>query len=82
MGERFETSRLSTKSMKLEQGWVAEVLRMPMLAPDIIEAVLDGKQLPASQFANAARLARAVAKRLAGAAQAVWVFGLSFRSRA
>jgi hypothetical protein len=30
--------------MKLEQGWVAEVLRMTTLAPDIIEAILDGQQ--------------------------------------
>jgi len=40
----FATIRDLSRSMKLEQGWVAEVLRMTMLAPDIIEAVLDGKQ--------------------------------------
>jgi hypothetical protein len=30
--------------LKLEPGWVAEVLRLTMLAPDIIEAILDGRQ--------------------------------------
>lgn len=29
---------------KLEPGWVSEVLRMTRLAPDIIRAVLDGRQ--------------------------------------
>ena len=29
---------------ELEQGWVTEVLRMTILAQDIIEAVLSGKQ--------------------------------------
>lgn len=41
---KFATIRDLSRSMKLEQGWVAEVLRMTMLAPDIIEAVLEGKQ--------------------------------------
>ena len=29
---------------KLEPGWVSEVLRMTRLAPDIIRAILDGRQ--------------------------------------
>jgi hypothetical protein len=41
---QFATIRDLAVSMKLEQGWVAEVLRMTMLAPDIIEAILDGQQ--------------------------------------
>lgn len=30
--------------LRLEPGWVAEVLRMTMLAPDIVEAILAGDQ--------------------------------------
>lgn len=41
---KFPTIRDLAVSMKLEQGWVAEVLRMTTLAPDIIEAILDGQQ--------------------------------------
>lgn len=29
---------------KLEAGWVSEVLRMTLLAPDIVRAILDGRQ--------------------------------------
>lgn len=29
---------------KLEPGWVAEVLRMTLLAPDIVRAIVDGRQ--------------------------------------
>lgn len=32
------------RAMKVEPGWAAEVLRMTMLAPDIVEAVLEGRQ--------------------------------------
>lgn len=32
------------RRFKLEPGWVSEVLRMTRLAPDIIRAVLDGRQ--------------------------------------
>lgn len=32
------------RALKLEAGWVAEVIRMTNLAPDIIEAILDGSQ--------------------------------------
>jgi len=41
---KYSTIRDLALSMKLEQGWVAEVLRMTTLAPDIIEAILDGQQ--------------------------------------
>jgi len=31
------------RSLKLEPGWVAEMLRMNLLAPDIIEAIVTGR---------------------------------------
>ena len=40
----FATIRDLSRAMKFEHGWVAEVLRMTTLAPDIIEAILDGQQ--------------------------------------
>ncbi len=32
------------RQLRLEPGWVAEVLRMTRLAPDIVQAILDGHQ--------------------------------------
>lgn len=32
------------RALKLEPGWVAEVMRMTTLAPDIIEAITQGRQ--------------------------------------
>ena len=32
------------RQLKLEPGWVAEVLRLTRLAPDIVQAILDGRQ--------------------------------------
>lgn len=32
------------RALQLEPGWVAEVLRMTLLAPEIIEAILEGRQ--------------------------------------
>lgn len=32
------------RAFKLEPGYVAEVLRLTLLAPDIVEAILDGRQ--------------------------------------
>lgn len=32
------------RRFKLEPGWVAEVLRMTRLAPDIVQAIVDGRQ--------------------------------------
>lgn len=32
------------QQLKLEPGWVAEVLRLTRLAPDIVQAILDGRQ--------------------------------------
>ncbi|WKB50812.1 hypothetical protein [Eleftheria terrae] len=42
-GDVLHASDLARK-LKLEPGWVAEVLRLTLLAPDIVEAVLEGKQ--------------------------------------
>ena len=42
-GEVANASELA-RSLKLEVGWVCEVLRMTRLAPDIIRAILDGRQ--------------------------------------
>lgn len=40
VGNATELSRL----FKLEPGWVAEVLRMTLLAPHIVRAIVDGRQ--------------------------------------
>ena len=32
------------RERKLEPGWVSEVLRLTMLAPDIVEAIVEGRQ--------------------------------------
>lgn len=42
-GEVANASELA-RGLKLEVGWVCEVLRMTRLAPDIIRAVMDGRQ--------------------------------------
>jgi hypothetical protein len=41
---RYATTTDLARSLKLEPGWVAEVLRLTTLAPDIVEAILDGRQ--------------------------------------
>ena len=42
-GEVANATELA-RLVKLKAGWVAEVLRMTLLAPDIIRAILDGRQ--------------------------------------
>lgn len=42
-GEVANATKLARR-FKLEPGWVSEVLRMTRLAPDIIRAILDGRQ--------------------------------------
>lgn len=42
-GVHLTTADLA-RTLKLEQGWVAEVLRMTVLAPDIVEAIFEGRQ--------------------------------------
>lgn len=40
----YPTTTDLARALKLEPGWAAEVLRMTMLAPDIVEAIFDGRQ--------------------------------------
>jgi len=40
----YLTSADLARALKLEPGWAAEVLRMTMLAPDIVEAIFEGRQ--------------------------------------
>lgn len=35
---RYSSGNALARALKLEPGWVAEVLRMTMLAPDIVES--------------------------------------------
>ncbi|MCW7536257.1 hypothetical protein OOT46_00110 [Aquabacterium sp. A7-Y] len=42
-GEVSSTKELA-RQLKLDPGWVAEVLRLTLLAPDIVEAIFEGKQ--------------------------------------
>ena len=42
-GEVTNATELA-RQLKLEPGWVAEVLRLTRLAPDIVQAILDGRQ--------------------------------------
>ena len=41
---KYATARDLARAFTLEPGWVAEVLRMTSLAPDIVEAILEGVQ--------------------------------------
>ena len=41
---KYATTTDLARALKLETGWVAEVLRMVNLAPDIVEAILEGTQ--------------------------------------
>lgn len=40
----FEDAADIAKRFKLDRGWVAEILRMTRLAPDILAAIVDGRQ--------------------------------------
>ena len=40
----YPTTSDLARALKLEPGWAAEVLRMTMLAPDIVEAIFEGRQ--------------------------------------
>ena len=40
----YPTTADLARALKVETGWAAEVLRMTMLAPDIVEAILEGRQ--------------------------------------
>lgn len=41
---QYATATELARTLRLEPGWVAEVLRLTLLAPDIIEAIFDGRQ--------------------------------------
>ena len=41
---RYPTTTDLARALKLEPGWVAEVLRLTLLAPALAEAILDGRQ--------------------------------------
>jgi hypothetical protein len=41
---KYATATDLARAFKLESGWVAEILRMTNLAPEIIEAIVDGAQ--------------------------------------
>ena len=41
---KYATATDLARAFNLEPGWVAEVLRMTILAPDIVEAILEGVQ--------------------------------------
>jgi hypothetical protein len=40
----YPTTSDLARALKLERGWAAEMLRMTMLAPDIVEAIFEGRQ--------------------------------------
>jgi hypothetical protein len=40
----YATATDLARALKLEPGWAAEVLRMTLLAPDIVEAIFEGRQ--------------------------------------
>jgi hypothetical protein len=40
----YSTTTDLAHAMKVEPGWAAGVLRMTMLAPDIVEAIFEGRQ--------------------------------------
>ena len=40
----YATTADLARALKVECGWAAEVLRMTMLAPDIVEAIFEGRQ--------------------------------------
>ena len=41
---KYATTSDLARTLNLETGWVAEVLRMANLAPEIVEAILEGRQ--------------------------------------
>ena len=40
----YATTKEMAEALKLEPGWAAEVLRMALLAPDIVAAIVEGRQ--------------------------------------
>ncbi len=74
-GEVANASELARR-LKLEAGWVCKVLRMTRLAPDIIRAILDGRQPRHLNFMRCdARQAGGGAAGSGRAAGDLWVLG-------
>lgn len=46
---RYATIRDLAKAKKLDQSFVSRILKLTLLAPDLVEAILDGKQSQAMQ---------------------------------
>ncbi len=44
--ERYASISEMAKAEKIERGYLGSLLRLTLLAPDIVEAVLDGRQTP------------------------------------
>jgi hypothetical protein len=49
----YEHATDLAKKLKLEPGWVAEVLRLTLLAPSLVQAVLEGRHATFAGFARA-----------------------------
>jgi hypothetical protein len=47
---RFDSISELAKVEKLNNSYVAHVLRLTLLAPDVVESILDGKQMPTMQL--------------------------------
>jgi hypothetical protein len=41
---RFSSGNELARHLHVDEGWVAQVLRLTLLAPDIVEAILEGSQ--------------------------------------
>jgi hypothetical protein len=41
---KVDTVAELARQLRLEPGWVAEVLRLTLLAPDIVQAIVDGRK--------------------------------------
>lgn len=41
---RYTTVRELALALQIDPGWAAEVLRMTLLAPDMVEAIMEGRQ--------------------------------------
>ena len=74
-GEVANATELA-KKLRLEIGWVCEVLRMTRLAPDLVRAILDGRQ-PRHLNLHALR-GRQVEIPLGWAAQTEMIFSSEF----
>ena len=49
---RYQTARDLAEAEKINPTYVARVLRLTLLAPDIVDAILDGRQLAGLQLDN------------------------------